>query len=374
MVKKEQAERVPELDGIRGLAILMVLLFHILKRAESLTGSDLLRSMTWIARIGWVGVDIFFVLSGFLITSILLKSEDSPHYFKNFYVRRILRIFPLYYLVIIAVLIFLPTLDPQQAARTQAAWPFFMFYQQNWLYISQPAPSAFLVVSWSLAIEEQFYLIWPAVVKFFSTRHLVMIGIGIIFFSLATRLIFITLGTGNFPIKEFFYYGSLTRFEGLAAGALVAILFRSVEWKNRLAKYAKAGFILSILAFGALLFGNSFAHISESSNLTIWGYTLLALIGSALIILVSTQPENSWIRVVFRNKTLSFFGKYSYAMYLLHPPVLLVLWNYFVDAKRQSFQVWLVFILLSFFGTILASLLTWHFLEKHALGLKKHFE
>jgi peptidoglycan/LPS O-acetylase OafA/YrhL len=101
---------------------------------------------------------------------------------------------------------------------------------------------------------------------------------------------------------------------------------------------------------------------------------LLALIGGSVIVLVTTQAETSWIRVVFRNKILAFFGKYSYAMYLLHMPITLSLWYYFTDAKRQSGGVWLIFILLSFFGTILASLLSWHLLEKHVLSLKKYFE
>ena len=374
MAQNDQADRVPELDGVRGLAILMVLFFHILKRADNLTSSNLLHSITSIARIGWVGVDIFFVLSGFLITSILLKTRDKPHYFKNFYVRRILRIFPLYYIVIIGLLLFLPVLDPDTAAGTQALWPFFILYQQNWVYIAKPGPSAFLVVTWSLAIEEQFYMIWPAIVKFFSKRQMVFIGVGIILFSLMMRIILTMLAIRDFPTKDFFYYGSVTRFESLAAGALVAIISRSSEWKNRLGKYSKLGFTLSILGFGATLFGSSLSPTSNNSNLAIWGYTLLAMIGSTLIMILITQPENSWVRVTFRNKILSFFGKYSYSMYLLHMPILLVLWNYFTGVKRQSFAVWLTFILISFFGTIVASLLTWHLLEKHAIGLKKYFE
>jgi peptidoglycan/LPS O-acetylase OafA/YrhL len=374
MTKSEGIDRVPELDGIRGLAILLVLFFHILRRAANLTNNDLLHSITDIARIGWIGVDIFFVLSGFLITSILLKTKEQPGYFKKFYVRRILRIFPLYYIVIVGLLFFLPALDPDLAISTQAVWPFFILHQQNWLYIVEPFPSGFLVVTWSLAIEEQFYLIWPAIVKFFNKRQLVFAGVGIILFSLLVRIILMIFAIGLFPVKGFLYYGTVTRFEALAAGALVAIAFQSSEWKSLLGRHAKLVFILSILGFAAVLFRSSFSPVSNNSNLTIWGYTLLALIGSTLIIMVSTQPENSWIRLAFRNKILSFFGKYSYAIYLLHMPILLVLWNYFTDAKRQSFQVWLIFVLVSFFGTIIASLLTWHLLEKHALGLKKYFE
>src|SRR5690349_19538707 len=97
---EEATNRVPELDGVRGLAILMVLFYHTLIRADNLTSSDFLHALTSPARIGWAGVDLFFVLSGFLITSILLSTKAKPNYFKNFYVRRILRIFPLYYVVV----------------------------------------------------------------------------------------------------------------------------------------------------------------------------------------------------------------------------------------------------------------------------------
>src|SRR5689334_19089521 len=93
-----EANRTPELDGVRGLAILFVMIYHIITLAKYLTDNTFLRSLVDSVSVGWIGVDIFFVLSGFLITSILLKTSAGPDYFRNFYVRRILRIFPLYYL------------------------------------------------------------------------------------------------------------------------------------------------------------------------------------------------------------------------------------------------------------------------------------
>src|SRR5688572_6917454 len=105
-------DRVPALDGLRGLAILLVIAFHTFKRADVFTSNEFLHQFSSLTTIGWSGVDIFFVLSGFLITGILLKTKEEAHYFRNFYARRSLRIFPLYYLIIGSILIFLPQLDP----------------------------------------------------------------------------------------------------------------------------------------------------------------------------------------------------------------------------------------------------------------------
>src|SRR4030095_2778309 len=141
----------PALDGLRGLAILLVILYH---------------NFSFINHFffAWLGVDLFFVLSGYLITSILLNSVNSPHYLKNFYAKRVLRVFPLYYLSLIIFLIIFPLLGIYKSELKyyvdNQLW--FWFYLQNWLLsFNFPTTGNFLNHFWSLGVEEQFYLAWP---------------------------------------------------------------------------------------------------------------------------------------------------------------------------------------------------------------------
>ncbi|MCK5943639.1 MAG: acyltransferase, partial [Planctomycetes bacterium] len=153
-----EPDRIAALDGVRGLAILCVLVMHGLYIGP-LFGLDVMaHPYARVAFLGWSGVDVFFVLSGFLITRILVRSKGGPRYFRNFYMRRSLRIFPLYYLVIVLLLYVLPR--PPASGADQLA---HLLYYQNWRYafahgeLIDPARH----VTWSLAIEEQFYILWP---------------------------------------------------------------------------------------------------------------------------------------------------------------------------------------------------------------------
>jgi peptidoglycan/LPS O-acetylase OafA/YrhL len=144
----------PALDGLRGIAILLVVLFHNF------------RAFNYFF-FGWLGVDLFFVLSGFLITDILLNTVGSPHFLRNFFMRRMLRIFPLYYLVLIIFFIAFPLLGlyKQELQFYQDHQSWFWFYLQNWLLSTDSSPrGGALDHFWSLAIEEQFYIIWPLII------------------------------------------------------------------------------------------------------------------------------------------------------------------------------------------------------------------
>ena len=152
--------RIKELDGLRGIAVVLVMALHIFKRASYFTEHPVLLGITNITTVGWVGVDIFFTLSGFLITSILLKSKTGEHYFRNFYVRRALRIFPLYYAAIAFVLLFAPKVEEEFTAQLSTALPIMLLYQQNWALLFKDFHiTQYLGITWSLAIEEQFYLL-----------------------------------------------------------------------------------------------------------------------------------------------------------------------------------------------------------------------
>ncbi len=173
-------ERMRELDSLRGVAIILVMAFQIFKRAGNFTHNEVLNSITNLTSIGWIGVDIFFALSGFLITSILLRTKNEKDYFKNFYARRVLRIFPLYFVTLTIILILMPVLDPAFTAKIPSSLPYLLLYMQNWIYIwGHITLTPFLGATWSLAIEEQFYFIWPSIVYFTSKETLAKVGIGI---------------------------------------------------------------------------------------------------------------------------------------------------------------------------------------------------
>jgi peptidoglycan/LPS O-acetylase OafA/YrhL len=196
---RDSGRHIPALDGLRGLAILLVILYHhTLMRQETLFD----RVYVNLARLGWSGVDLFFVLSGFLITGILYDSKGSPHYFRNFYVRRTLRIFPLYYAVVFFSLIVLPRAWPawgltqlDRSAMEDRSQAWYWLYLQNFLFardenLGHPA----LAVSWSLAIEEQFYLVWPVVVSLLSRRHLIWTCGALILTALSLRIWMVSAG------------------------------------------------------------------------------------------------------------------------------------------------------------------------------------
>lgn len=364
--------RLKELDGVRGLAILMVMMFHIFKRADYFSNNEYLRFISKLSAIGWAGVDIFFVLSGFLITTILLKTKPEKNYFRNFYARRALRIFPLYYITISILLYILPFTDPERGMQTQGLWPFYYLYQQNWTFITT-APSFLVSVTWSLAIEEQFYLIWPALTYYFNKRQLALISIGIILVSITARIVLIIFPQTSMDPRRIIYFGSLTRFEQLAFGALTALLFSSQKQDVVPRKLLYAICAASISAFAMIAITDN-PNPLVSYDLALWSYTLMAIFSATLIITLLIQKEKMLLSSIFKNPILTFFGKYSYSIYLFHLPVTLYLLNVLVKADRQSAKAWLIFTAGCFCVTIIASLLSWNLLEKRALEYKKYFE
>src|SRR5208283_2319721 len=149
-------QKIPQLDAVRGIAILIVIFHNSLYRFPSLPLQSLFSY-------GWMGVDLFFVLSGFLITGILVDTKQSEGYFKNFYARRCLRIWPLYYSVLFLMFVAVPLVHPSIGsvviARSSPWWA-YLFFLQNFLVHSQVSAAGPLGVTWSVAIEEQFYLVW----------------------------------------------------------------------------------------------------------------------------------------------------------------------------------------------------------------------
>ena len=372
-----EPDRLPVLDGLRGIAILLVMFIHFTERNVSAGVANSI--YTQVAGVGWVGVDLFFVLSGFLITGLLLDAKRAPHYFRNFYARRTLRIFPLYYACLLFWLVGLPLLFPpssQYAQETlatlerQQAW--YWTYLSNWrMGLDGQWPGLGLSVYWSLAIEEQFYLLWPAVVCFSSVHTLRRVAVALIVTAFAARLAMVYLGANAILV----YVSTPTRMDALAIGSLVAIALREpAAWlvARRIARQLWPIALLCLLAVWVTI-----GEFSEYHPLMqMLGYPVIgALFGCVMVYALSTQP-GSRLSKLLSARSLAFFGKYSYAMYLAH----LTIKMFFVSGERARALVeWggvagqLTLLISLTLVTALVAWLSWHLFEQHWLALKRYF-
>ena len=352
----------PALDGLRGIAILLVVFYHNFGFINYFF-------------FGWLGVDLFFVLSGFLITDVLLRTRNAPNYLKNFYVRRVLRIFPLYYLILIIFLIFVPIFAPHilnlDYYFQNQVW--FWTYLQNWLFIFHQIPQNTLALNhfWSLAVEEQFYLLWPFIILLFRKPKpliypLLFLLIGII------TLRFILW---SFQIENLAYFNLYTfsRIDGICIGSLLAVL-RTVNHKA-INRY----FTIIVLALAALNFVFYFFNKQNQFSypyLAIAGYTTFATI-FGLLVNEGVEGEETTINKLLSFRLLRFFGIISYSLYVFHWPLYLLLSPVLARWSARNLDFINSSIFASLVATILSILLAWlsfHFFEKKFLLLKKRFE
>ncbi|NQV27245.1 MAG: acyltransferase, partial [Rhodopirellula sp.] len=212
-------EHIPALDGVRGIAILMVMSHHF-----TIIGSanPVEKAVSGVLQLGWAGVDLFFVLSGYLITGILLDSKRSPHYYRNFYARRVLRIFPLYYAVVLLTFLVLPRLDGSLAqilSNTEGSIGWYITYLSNFaMSRGNHFGYGMLNVTWSLAIEEQFYLVWPLFVCVMRPQTLLRLCLSLIVGAPLLRLSLVLQSASWVTV----YTMPFCRIDALAFGALVA--------------------------------------------------------------------------------------------------------------------------------------------------------
>src|SRR5690242_10016238 len=216
------AARLPTLDGLRAIAILLVVP-HNLNLMVTFPG--VAHAFVSALYRGWIGVQLFFVLSGFLITGILLDARDAPHYYRSFFVRRVLRIFPLYYATLIVLFVLLPAFDllPASFKRDPMVELSYWAYFSNWYGPFHPGrgPEA-AGHFWSLAVEEQFYLLWPLVIHRRSAGWVLRLCIALAVASLLLRVVMLATGTPTQAIYQLL----VTRMDALALGGAVAAAFR----------------------------------------------------------------------------------------------------------------------------------------------------
>jgi peptidoglycan/LPS O-acetylase OafA/YrhL/lysophospholipase L1-like esterase len=306
---------VVALDGLRGLAILLVMAVHFVGDDSPRDGIE--RLVVKLANYGVWGVDLFFILSGFLITGILLDSKRSPHYFRTFYVRRTLRIFPLYYGVLALLFLVLPAVRGHavsgalEFAREHQAWlwtyttNFFLARDGAW---SLPYVSHF----WSLAVEEHFYLVWPLVIFTFPSATLARICVGASAAAVALRCLLSSAGASDVALVAL----TPCRLDALCMGGLLAIVARErgIEWMGRRAAAALVVCSTLVLALSA---GQAAMPSVRGFALPLRG-TMVALAFAALLVATIASPQHSWLARFFRSRVMCFLGKYSYGLYVFH--------------------------------------------------------
>ncbi len=269
---------------------------------------------------GWCGVNLFFVLSGFLITGILLDTKEAPNYFRVFYARRILRIFPLYYVVLVTILLlstthvfgFFNMVLPPGNER-----PAYFVYLSNWQWTGR---GSMIGHFWSLAVEEQFYLFWPLLVWLVPRNKVFPLSLAGIVVALFLRIAIIAMH-GN---QERMFHGTFTiGLDALLAGAAIACIVRNPDLLRRSRRliYTAGIFGCAVLAITVIWARTLVPNGWRGS----WFFTCLALIFAALIFWTySTASERSPLQRVFSSKFLTSFGKYSYGIYVYHVPVLVI--------------------------------------------------
>jgi peptidoglycan/LPS O-acetylase OafA/YrhL len=358
-----ERQRIAAVDGFRGLAILMVTLYRFAN--VSFTADIVGKLPAKAINIGAAGVDFFFVLSGFLITGILLESRTKSHYFSTFYINRTFRIFPLYYGTLFLLLVVLPWLGKTEIRDAIQGDPIHL-----WIYTTNLSVSwanawtyASLDHYWTLAIEEQFYLIWPIMVCWLGPRKLFHTCWVLCIAFAAMRTGCSLAGIGDVTEKAF----TLFRLDGLLLGSIGAILVR--ESKPIVANYR----LLRRLCFIAIVV--YFASLAAGENDLTLRYSIVALVAFLLLLQILASPESSVERRVFENVGLRSLGKYSYAMYVFQYPLIRLL-EPILSPESLTLQLGnevfaaVAYIFIMFAITYCLAVISWYCFEKWFLVLR----
>jgi peptidoglycan/LPS O-acetylase OafA/YrhL len=362
-------KHIPELDGIRGCAIGMVLVHHFLYvHTPAVPGSILFRLLMPI-RFGWMGVDLFFVLSGFLIGGILLDSRESANYFRTFYTRRFFRIVPIY-AVFLALVFSIYGLAHFGFAR-RFAWmrgdiPLYsciVFLQNFWMSSHSNLKYDELGITWSLAVEEQLYLTLPLLVRVLDRRRLLWVLGGGLFVAPLLR--------AAIMVRHPEYWAAAFTLMPCRADTLLLGVFGAIAVRNDtnlawLRTHRKVlGGILAVLAFGFVLMDGFWEHaLIKQFVVPVFGLTWCAMLFLALILYAVTDP-GCWLSKCLRWRWLMWLGTIAYGTYLLNELILGLVWGarYSQIPGITSFAK-LGYSLMALFITLVAAALSWTYFEK----------
>jgi peptidoglycan/LPS O-acetylase OafA/YrhL len=372
---------IPALDGVRGTAILLVLIDHLLW-ASSHTGSHLFDLIADIRSSTYIGVNLFFALSGFLITGILINTVTIPHFFENFYLRRALRIFPLYYASLLCLLVLTKPLH-----FVWSGWQYyFLTYTANLALWPRNAPlslGAFNINHfWSLQVEEQFYLLWPLII--FRVRRLetlarvCYIGCAVIF---GIRVFLVVMLRLHIFSNIFLVVSpTFSCADNILFGCCLAILIRT-RWRTTVERLAPR--VISFSAMILLLLSIPNHGLDFLPNISPNAASLIETIGlsligisSAALIAMALQAGSKTERL-FDNRFLRFLGKYSYGIYVFHFSIdgfLKIPLRAHLNAHLHSkgLSVLLEGVIVGALSVAVA-MLSYHLFEVHFLRLKRYF-
>lgn len=292
-----------ELDGLRGLACLMVLVSHYL--------GEVPHGFFYVVSLGWVGVSLFFCLSGFLIGGILVDRRDSPRFFSNFYIRRSFRIFPIYYLTVSCVVtaIFLT----KNSGWTDPAFPpviYFTYMQNIALSWTGNRHSQWLLPTWTLAVEEQFYLLLPLLIFWVPVKRLITVIIVLIVSASVFRFILLLAGADHLAV----YVLLPSRWDLLLMGVLAAIAYRRI-WPRIIENNAR---LLQLIACSGVVFVVLLLIIGKHDNnllFDLFGPVGAGLACSGYMLFVIKESRR------FHSGFLRYIGSISYGLYLMHQPI-----------------------------------------------------
>jgi peptidoglycan/LPS O-acetylase OafA/YrhL len=372
---------IPALDGVRGIAILLVLFDHFFW-ANSNTGNPIFDLISQVRSASYVGVNLFFALSGFLITGILIDTIDVPHYFRTFYARRTLRIFPLYYGFLLLILMLTKPLH-----LVWSGWQYYYLTYTSNLAVARhysPLELGYFNINhfWSLQVEEQFYLVWPLVVyrvrKAVTIVRISVIGCAAV---LGVRIFLVLMRHHpGFENPYLPYSPTFSCADNILYGCCLCALLRT---SRREAAMRVAPRVLAVSATVLLLVG-IFNHGLRWDNdsflpgrlfIPTIGFSIVG-IGCAAVIAMALRPGSQTQRF-FQSGALRFFGRYSYGIYVFHysifgsisGPLRLYFNNHF---HSKALSILLVALIASGL-TVLAALISYRFFESPILRLKRYF-
>jgi peptidoglycan/LPS O-acetylase OafA/YrhL len=357
---------MPELDTLRFFAFLAVFVSHIAQRFSVELLVQHHHVPFWLAKIGFrfarggvYGVDLFFVLSTYLITGLLLREKEvtGSLHLLAFYTRRILRIWPLYYLfVILAALI--PFLNPQHEFTLRYVLPFLLL-MGNWSFVFLGWPNTLAVPLWSVSVEEQFYLLWPPVVARLSRRQIAIAAVAMVFIANISRLLGVAMRQSTLQL----WPNTFAHLDSIAAGILLAVL---VRWRNFSLRYPSR---LTLVAFG--LFGLAargyFAEVGPNERMTL----LATLIGYPVVVLACAAILVAFLEASFRSPVLEYLGKISYGLYIYHSMCIAIVYTLLPAAHGVIDNFMRIIVALGI--TIAVSAASYALVEKPFLKLKQRF-
>jgi peptidoglycan/LPS O-acetylase OafA/YrhL len=366
----------PGLNGIRFIAAFLVILDHT-ELMKGYLGLPPFWSETFSAHLGSTGVTIFFVLSGFLITYLLLMEKHlGPIHIRSFYFRRVLRIWPLYYLIFVLGFFIIPLLPLFQVPGYSI--PFDTFpWDSFWTYGSLLAnvgfiycvPIAYAGILWSVAVEEQFYLIWPWIVQHFSLSIRKLFVIVLVYFFLKILAYFPALGIKDFLPDHFYFWLDRTRISCMIIGGIGALCLYQQKWSwlnfiySKTHQWIQFGIFLLILSN---LLNSSLFHLVKNEILAI----------NVMIIIVNIASNGKSL-LTMENRVFDFLGKISYGLYVYHLLVAVVVIKFMMSMTLFSqMPYWVSGILILFFTTLISiviSHLSYRYFEKYFLKKKERF-